>query len=173
MLSFDSGTYDIWPDFRLALGSPIDILPQYHYYLAGNNGSGKSSFIKKILLPELLSQNNIYRLYWEQQILLQGYALKAHAAFNKHAKRLDSELDCLYYLLNNLKSSLQREPRDAYFVVDECLYFQHIISFIKEHDLSVCLIFSHHDGYQDMDKVRTITFSASGPGLGLVHEHHQ
>ena len=170
MLSIPAGKYSVWPDFSLELSSPHSFDPSFHYYLHGNNGSGKSSFIKKILLPALSHIPDIYHMYWEQQIVLQSYAIKAHAAFAKYEKKLDTDADCLGYLLTNLRQSLLAEKRVAYFVVDECLQLSQILSYIDTHQLPVCLIYTHHDAFPGIDKLHTITFYAKDSHLGVVSE---
>ena len=171
MLSIPEGSYALWPHFRLELPLPITISPEKNYYLEGNNGSGKSSFIKKILLPRLKSTPHIYSLYWEQQIQLQGYAIRAHAAFNHHQQRLNTDYDCLIYLLNNLKQAMLQEQRPAFFIADECLLFNELLSYITDHQLKICLIFTHHHGFRNPDDLSVIRFTAASNTLGIAREN--
>lgn len=171
MLIIPAGTYELWPHFSLQIPQPLTLSPEHHYYLEGDNGSGKSTFIKKLLLPQLKANAGIYSLYWEQQIGLQSYAIRAHAAFNHHEQRLETDYDILMYLLDNLKNTLLRQKRPVFFVVDECLFFDDILRYLKAHELEVSLIFTHHGGFHDLDKLRIFQFTAATPALGIIHEN--
>lgn len=170
MLSIPAGRYPVWPDFSLELSSTLEFEPSFHYYLCGPNGSGKSSFIKKLLLPALQHTPGIYFMYWEQQIALQSFAIKAHAAFAKHTERLESDADCLFYLLDDLRQSLRVEKRPAFFVVDECLLWGELRAFLETHQLPLSLIFTHHDPVAELDKLNYLHFESVSAQLGIVSE---
>ena len=53
------------------------------YYLCGDNGLGKTTFVEKVLIPAL-SENEIKLLYLGQDIGLQLYTLRASLAVAGH-----------------------------------------------------------------------------------------
>ncbi len=143
--TIDAGTYDLWPQFSLEIPDAIATKSMQCYRIKGANGSGKSSLIKKILLP-ILKKSDCYYLYLEQQMLAQLFAVKAHAALSKYPHPIDDEAQVTSYLLENLKSELQGRKRLCCFVLDETAQYQRVFDFIREHDLEyVCIIISHDD----------------------------
>lgn len=153
-----AGDYKLWPDFSLSVECDLILPPEQHYYLQGDNGSGKSSFIRKLLLP-LLKQTGCYHLYWEQQIHLQHYIIRAHAALHHHPIPAATDLDCLRYLLMDLALAYHQQPRATHFVVDECTFFQELVNLVQESGIPTSLIYSHHDGKLLDTDCQTLVFT--------------
>ena len=142
MIKIAPGIVSCWQDFSLLIEQELFFLPENIYYLQGENGSGKSSFIKHSLLPVLETQRNLfYFLYFQQLFHLQGYAIKSHSAFYQPELKLKSEWDCIQYLLHNLSEIYAIESKPVYCIVDENRYLAEIYHYLKESGIPFCLIF--------------------------------
>jgi len=164
----NAGDYPLWPSFTLKLPEDLEFSPDHHYYLQGNNGSGKSSFIKRLLLPKLKASDS-YHMYWEQQIEIQRYVISAHAAMHHQPFPANSEQDAMNYLIQNLKQASSLKPRPAYFIVDECTRFEKLLSLLQDVDTNVSIIYSHHDGKLLATNCHTIQFTKVNSTLSIVH----
>jgi len=82
-MRLEADTLQIWPGFRLELPAPLEFQTGFRYHLRGLNGSGKSSFLSRVLLPRLIGNVSYYNLYFEQQMSLQLDAVRAYAALCK------------------------------------------------------------------------------------------
>ena len=145
MLKLPAGNQNCWAEFSLLLEHELEFCPGKLYYLKGNNGSGKSTFIKKCLFPALeriRTQN--YRIYLEQQFHLQAYAIKAQASILNPEQRLVTQHDCLDYLFQDLWQAYTLEPRPVYVISDECHYLEYIHNQLCAMDIPFCLIYSIH-----------------------------
>jgi len=163
-----AGNYQLWPTFSLQLPQDLEISPDTNYYLQGNNGSGKSSFIKQLLLPKL-RESECYHLYWEQQIGIQRYVISAHAAMHHQPFPARSELDALSYLAHNLKQAQSLNPRPAFWVLDECTRFEQLLKLIRELQLDISLVYSHHDGKLLTDNCLSICFTKVSSTSSIVN----
>jgi ABC-type ATPase involved in cell division len=88
VIRLESGTYPVWDDFSLELTSDLTFSSVALYYLHGANGSGKSSFIERLLIPSLRNQRDIFLLYFEQQMHFQIQAVKAYASIMPPRKEI-------------------------------------------------------------------------------------
>jgi ABC-type sugar transport system ATPase subunit len=148
--SIAAGTYNLWPQFSLEIPKTIAINSRQCYRITGTNGSGKSSLLKKLLLP-LLKKTDCYYLYLEQQMSAQLFAVKAHAALNNSLHLIEDESQVASYLLENLQSELQGRKRLCCFVLDETSQYSRVLDFIREHDVEyVCFIISHDEVAVDL-----------------------
>ena len=102
MITLPAGKREIWPGFSLKLEKPLHFQTGENYYLKGANGSGKSSFIHRVLLSVLESRKDLYVLCLQQQMHLQIYALRAQAAIFKPGFAIRGEEDVWRYLWQDL-----------------------------------------------------------------------
>jgi ABC-type transport system involved in cytochrome c biogenesis ATPase subunit len=171
MLSLPSGKHDIWPQFSLEIKQPINFECGTCYWLEGPNGSGKSSMFRGVLLPHLQSsKNSIYRLYIQQFTEHQNFAIKAHAAFYKPSVKIVSDLDCITYLLNNLKEAYSKHQRDAYLLVDESKHLSFIYDYLSTSGIPYCLIYSLHDDNPLATLSKKLTFEPLSVTYSVVYE---
>jgi len=171
MIKIAPGIVSCWQDFSLLIEQELFFLPENIYYLQGENGSGKSSFIKHSLLPVLETQRNLfYFLYFQQLFHLQGYAIKSHSAFYQPELKLKSEWDCIQYLLHNLSEIYAIESKPVYCIVDENLHLAEIYRYLKESGIPFCLIFCEHSSFSIAEEVNIINFQLLTPNQSRVYE---
>ena len=171
MIEIPQGPIFCWQDFSLLIEKKLTFEPGMIYNLQGENGCGKSSFLKHCLLPVLESKKDlIYRIYLQQLFHLQGYAIKSHSAFYKPELELRSELDCVQYLLNNLFETFSQDPRPVYCIVDENRYIQEIHRYLKENDFPFCLIYCAHSSFSLSEDVNIVNFKVINPKQSIIYE---
>lgn len=163
----EASLFPIWPGFSLETSSELTFEPGQAYHLNGPNGSGKSSFLSQILLPRLLADDACYRLYFEQQMNLQLYAVQAYAALLEPRRLLAGEAEAVGYLLESLASSQAQTPRPTYVLADESHALKQISDFLKARVPSACLIYcAHGDCLPDS---RDIVFEPVSTQRSRVH----
>jgi Cdc6-like AAA superfamily ATPase len=141
-----AGNYNVWKDFSIEVGSDIALETGKSYQFTGANGSGKSSFIKKILIPFLQKDpEQQYVLYVEQQIQSQFDAIKSYAALQKPAVQLTSFRDMLDYQFKQLSLKIKQNPRPCLIILDECNQLNEVKSKLNKLDRSnYCLVVVSH-----------------------------
>ncbi|MCB5245875.1 MAG: hypothetical protein WC179_00295 [Candidatus Cloacimonadaceae bacterium] len=144
MMRLEAGTYSIWDDFSLELSSDLTFHTGALYHFYGANGSGKSSFIKELLIPSLRKQKDIFLLYFEQQMHFQIQAVKAYASIMPPRREIHNEIDTVDYLLDNLLLNYTQEPRPCFIIIDESPYELKIYEFIHRNIKDYCLMYSAH-----------------------------
>lgn len=143
-MQIKQGIYQVWPGFSLELKQDILFKPGV-YQLQGENGTGKSSLYKKLLLPALQAESDkLYILYIEQMMKGQFYALKAHAALSGYTGRINTESECVDYLLQNLEKALAQNKIPVFAMVDESTALKHILDRLQVLQPDFTLIFSSH-----------------------------
>ncbi len=162
MTVIPAGKHLLWQQFNLEICCSIAFEQGKHYHLQGENGSGKSSFINRILIPRL-KESGCYILLFEQQMALQLHAIKAHAAIFSPGRRIVSEQDVISYLLDDLKATYMNKPRDVYIIADE----SHELMMLSECSIPHCLIYTSH--HLVLENAVNIEFSLVDPGSGAVH----
>ncbi len=140
----EPGRYDVWPDFSLSVSSALEFLAGGRYHLQGANGSGKSSFLSRVLLPRLRSRADVFALYFEQQMRYQLPAMKAYASLLPPHRLIGKEADAVQYLLDDLLACVKQESRPIYVLVDESPQAPLIRDFLSIEIPSACLVFSAH-----------------------------
>ncbi len=164
MLSFKAGEYECWQGFRLHLESDINLSLGTNYYLHGANGSGKSTFIKKLLLPSLQSsRNQVFSLYIQQHFHLQAYLIKAEAALLYPEHRPHSMADCLDYLLCGLSKALEICSRPVVIVADETPKLELLLQYLNKLPQPSCLIYSMHGDHKQPAALQSIHFEPLSP----------
>ncbi|MFO7659930.1 MAG: hypothetical protein R6V77_03365 [Candidatus Cloacimonadaceae bacterium] len=142
--------YHIWTDFSLEIDSELVFAIGKCYHLTGQNGAGKSSFIKKVLIPQLLKQQSLqFILYLEQQVQSQLDAVKANAALQKPAMHINTIDEMFDYQLKQLSRQLAAEPRPVIIILDETILSDLINQWLNKVSVEqACLIYISH---QDFD----------------------
>lgn len=162
MLKLKAGRRQVWQSFALDITDEISFEMNFSYQLCGVNGSGKSSFLQKILVPALQEQADCYIVYLQQQMHLQLFALKAHAAFKAPGTRINSSTDAAKYLLEDLEKAYAIQPRDIYLIADECP----CLEALQQLKLPHCLILIDH--HERVAAAQTIRFETLNSALSKV-----
>lgn len=140
-----AGVHPIWPGFSLENQQEIELLPGRSYHLRGSNGSGKSSFLKQLVLPGLLAgRQDHFLLYFEQQMHKQLYALKAGAALAGYPHQIECEADAVNFLLSDLEAALKQQKRKVFALCDESPLLDLIRNRLSQLETPFCLLFSSH-----------------------------
>jgi ATPase subunit of ABC transporter with duplicated ATPase domains len=134
----------LWAEFGVVIENDLCFEAGGRYQLCGNNGSGKSSFLRKLLLPALLKEAGNYVLYFEQQMNLQLFTIRAHAAMNPSNPLLATEFQAVEFLLDDLRRTLDREPRPHYLILDETHETGKIIDHVVRNLPDSCMIIASH-----------------------------
>ena len=167
MIKLESGIYPVWDDFSLELTSDLTFSPATIYHLYGANGSGKSSFIEELLIPSLRNQEEIFLLYFEQQMHFQIQAVKAYASIMYPRREIHNEMDTIDYLLNNLLFNYSQAPRPCFIVMDESPYELKIYDFIKQYIPDYSLIYSAHS--ELLPATKTLEFIPVSPSFSKIY----
>ncbi len=142
-MKLEKALHQVWPDFSIEQTADI-VFQAGVYRLNGENGSGKSSFYKKVLLPALREDGGFYIVYLEQMMKGQYYALKAHAALSGWQSGLHSQKDCVDYLLYDLSKALERLQRSIFAIADETSCLNQVWEKLKALGQDFTLIYSSH-----------------------------
>lgn len=166
-MKIEASRRQIWPEFSLDITSDIQFSPGRIYHLDGPNGGGKSSFITRLLLPRLLERQDIYTLYFEQQMHHQIQTVKAYASIFPPHREINAEAQTVRHLLEDLKKNLASERRPCYVVMDESHQEKQVYDFLQTLDSDYCLIFSSHD--LSLPEAERIVFEPVSPVLSKVY----
>jgi len=141
-----ASTYSVWSDFSIEVSKDFTFESGRYYQLTGDNGSGKSSFIKRILIPQLLiNQAQQYVLYIEQQIQSQFDAIKAYAALQKPPVQIHTFAEMIDFQLQKLSEQLKDQYRPCFFIIDECQSIQRIVQTLSHLKVKqYCLLYVSH-----------------------------
>ncbi len=83
MITIPGGDYRVFKQLELQLPCDISFNTGDTCFITGDNGLGKTSFLKNILIPEIqkaIPEKNLLLFYVEQDFTLQFYAIRAYAA---------------------------------------------------------------------------------------------
>lgn len=164
--------YKIWADFSLEIGNDLIFAAGKCFHLTGENGAGKSSFIKQVLIPLLIKQPaSQYILYLEQQVQSQLDAVKANAALQKPAVHINTVDEMFDYQLKQLSLQLAAEPRPVIIILDETILSDLINQWLNKVSVEqVCLIYiSHQDfDFPDFKEVIKINLKPVSGSLSKV-----
>ena len=104
--------YPIWEHLTLSVPQTLTFALRRQYLLVGDNGAGKSSFIKRVFIPafERQADQRLFLWYVSQDFLMQFYAIKAHAAFNRNFRgEIHTHAAALAYMFDCYASALTGE----------------------------------------------------------------
>jgi len=169
MLTLPPATHKLYAGFTLEITDDLDFRTGNRYYLKGANGSGKTSFLKRILLSKLLEHPaRQYILYLEQQMRGQFLAIKAYAAYGDYHLPITCDAEAVQYLLHNLHQCLSYEPRPIVLVIDESIAAQPLRDLFAVHSRDACLIEVSHDSGSGRESWITLEFTLEHAGLARV-----
>lgn len=117
---FEKGIYKIWDDFSLKLNNDIKLTANSIFFLTGDNGAGKTSFIKKILLDTIAkTKPPVYPAYLSQEFAHQYYAIKAYNVYKNNTDSIVSDFsEAITYYLNELSEKIP-EKHTLLLILDE------------------------------------------------------
>ncbi len=151
ILKLDQAIYPIWENFRLELSQTIELYAGKIYHLQGSNGSGKSSFIRKCLIPALKTKGIPY-IYLEQQMRAQIFALMADAALSEYKSPLQTEADAIEYLLFKAEQNRAVNSLALVCICDESAYSQRVYQVLSEKGWDFAMLIVAHD-HPDFEEV--------------------
>jgi len=168
----EKSSYQPWKDFTVLIDNDLTFSTGCVYHLKGQNGSGKTSFIRRILIPFLQSEpQGQYIFYLEQMIQTQYDAIHAYAALSRPACQISNFNEMVTYLMENLSSYCKKEPRPVFLIIDEFPDSELISKLLSYSDLKdCCLVYtSHHECIFDQsENLSTIEFVLSGTDQSRV-----
>lgn len=88
VLSILQGKYELNPAMNIQIQSDIVFDYDKKYSIRGENGSGKSSFVRNILYKSVSKncKGKVQYIYFDQEILSQYYYVKAYVSMKEHKK---------------------------------------------------------------------------------------
>lgn len=149
VLRIEKGLYHIWDCLKLRLDSDLDFRVNQSYVLIGDNGSGKTSFVKQLLLQKCKSvpDRNFHLFYIDQDFLLQYHAIQAHSAANKRFNgKIKSYDDAIRYMYDYYKKCLS-DNEFLFLVFDEVEMYADLEPFLQDRDKysSIIVLVTHSD----------------------------
>ncbi len=135
------------------------------YRLEGLNGSGKSTFVSKILIPEIKQNNKFLLFYLSQDFHLQFYSIQAYAAYKEEKNPINSYEDAVFYFLEQFLREDELENRTIFFILDEIEIFSDFKKIInKIQGLKKIICFVNHSNkidYQEIlgENINSINFT--------------
>jgi Cdc6-like AAA superfamily ATPase len=164
-----------WKDFQLEVKHSLLFETGSCYHLAGNNGTGKTSFIRKVLIPYLQRQPySQYVLYIEQQVQSQFDAVKSNAALGKPPLHIESLQDMIAYLIAITNRHLIANPRPLIIILDELHQLENVLNWLSKKQLhDVCLLFVSHVDIEinlNLNKYH-LDFNLVKPNHTIVERH--
>jgi len=169
LLTIASGCYPCWPGFSLQIEQDLNLVTGEIVYLAGANGSGKSSFLRQVLLPKLKTQpHDFYTLYLEQFFHLQAYMVRAQAALMHPQRKLHNSFDCLAYLLDDLSQAQQQARKPVFVLADESRNILALSSFLQNSGFEYCLVYSIHGENPLSLPYRSLHFTPLSPNVSSI-----
>ena len=102
--------YPLWEHLTLSVPQTLTFALRRQYLLVGDNGAGKSSFIKRVFIPafERQADQRLFLWYVSQDFLMQFYAIKAHSALHQREKSaIHSPEAAIAYLFDCYRNALK------------------------------------------------------------------
>jgi hypothetical protein len=171
-VTIPASVYQLWKGFSLEIKRDLSFNPGFVYRIKGANGAGKTTFIRKLLLPAVQkTPETQYILYIEQQIQSQFDAIKAYAAMQKPAVGIDTFSAMISYLLSLYENVRSSSYRPLMIVCDECQYDDLICQYLQKLEASsYCLIYISHtaSAFDNLNQVTDLNLEAISPALSVL-----
>jgi hypothetical protein len=167
--------YSPWKNFLLEIKESITLETGNCYHLSGNNGAGKTSFIRKVLIPFLQqSPYQQYILYVEQQIQSQFDAIKAYASIRKPEVKINDTQEMITYQIRTINELQRFEPRPLMVILDEPTNPEIFMKWFSQVTLnSLCLLYVSHSDVEYDCRLNhfLISFVPRNPNHTLITCH--
>jgi hypothetical protein len=137
ILKIKKGKYELNRSVSVVLEEPMQFDFGCNYLLVGDNGIGKSSFVSKLLLPEIIpiAENNFMIFYVPQDVTIQYYLVKYY--YNGLLNE-QHDLSTIADALNLVKSkTLEFEgfpTNKIVFILDEVDQYLSLADYLKDLD---------------------------------------
>lgn len=161
---------------NLELLNDIDLTFRFgeHYLFTGGNGSGKTSFLNKLFLPELSKVANGKYLYFHssQDVTLQLYFVKAYyrGLLNTN-ERFSTSTETLNNLKNHFLKFEENPSENIVFVLDEIDQYLSIKDFLNGIDMgkhSVVLVTHNNENLPSNIEFKNILFHSASHNLTKI-----
>jgi len=128
------------------------------YYFRGGNGFGKTSFLEKIIIPALRTENIQY-IYIGQDIRTQFYTLRALLSIQGHNVFEKDEYELLRLWITQSRSAtvLILDEFDKYFP-DYRFIFDWSATFIRTYIIVTHLDYHHSDAFDGDCRICNVRF---------------
>jgi len=142
----NKGTYYLNESLKGELVDDIEFKLGNKYFLYGENGSGKSSFIINVLIPELVKDKEkkfFYIFYASQDFTIQYYVIKS---YYKGIKKIDKDLSTIEKALLFIKNIYLKIDEPICFILDEIDQHTDIMNFLNDidNDKNSIILTSHN-----------------------------
>lgn len=163
-LKITKGQHTLNKNLELQNDSDLTFKFGEHYLLTGGNGSGKTSFLNKLFLPELSKVANGKFLYFHssQDVTLQLYFIKA---YYRGLLNTNEKFSTSTETLNNLKNhflKFENSPSEnIVFVLDEIDQYLSMVDFFNGINLekhSVVLVTHNSENLPSIIEFTNIIF---------------
>lgn len=115
-----NGTYELNPAMKIQIQDDIHFEFNKKYSISGENGCGKSSFIRNILYTNISNscKGKIQYIYFDQEILSQYYYVKAYVSMKEH-KKINTISDFIKKTIELHKANNIYNSKKLVIVLDE------------------------------------------------------
>lgn len=134
--------YQVWHDFRIKLSSEIKFEPNYLYLFTGDNGAGKTSFLRKVILPELQKSKEFFPAYLSQDFAHQYYSIKAYSVYDNNNSVVNNFSEAINYYLQRLSNDISKD-KIIFLMLDEAEVYhklKELTTPLKNHQVIFLLI---------------------------------
>ena len=157
----EKGEYHFYNYLILNNKDSIELELGKRYYIKGVNGSGKSTFLNKILLQNVVNhcKNKYQYLFLSQDIIPQYYISKAYFGFKFNTVLPDPETMIIKLFSHHLENSTFNNNH-LILIIDEIDKFTSVENLIRTNGKVLSVVFtSHTNKNQVRDIDSTIKFS--------------
>lgn len=169
-----AGEYKLNDALKATIATEIVFQFGSTYLLNGDNGTGKTSFLKNILIPKIdqAANNNFLFFHTEQDLALQFYIIKS---YYKGLKKSQKDYSTFTEGLKNLKEEFLNfqfyENKQIVFILDEIDQYINVNDFLKDlPEKNTTLILATHNKQElnGNEKITTVNFHKVTNGLTKI-----
>jgi len=141
------GEYDLNKNLSIIISKDIEFIFGNTFFLVGENGIGKTSFIEKLLIPKLIElnnkKNNFFIFYASQDFTIQYYVIKSYynGLLNKKIN-----MSSFNNVINFIKNEFLSLNKKIFFILDEIDQYTDLLNFIKniQFNNNYCIVLVSH-----------------------------